>query len=1091
MDPVRCARTLILTASLGLLMVPVIALGQAKNCCNTETGDFLSLPKAECDRKPGHISYPPSDPRDAMKAMICFQKSSQQASEQMQQFGVTIPGMPTPGIPMGGAGETPSPADIEDMVTKILSPDTASAETYLCCNTNSGDFSGPLSEAACLENGSAHVPDTPDNLADTQVCRAQSGGGGGGVWSIEDYEDNIDNGGMENLRDQNRPDNFSTFAPAPELTAGKPVQFQVAFRDPDAHTGQYSLRLKNADILPQLPPEAAGPVAAIMGSANLMMPAGVMSCKEPCPSEQVDPNVGNSQAAAVDIFGALDADDIKSHVCGAYKGYIGGQDGLNITTTVFQGADIIGQAEKTFIRNSADWIEFAIPIMTVPGKTLPSRGKVGMSARFQNRAGLMAGAGSSPLSEAKVDSLHFCEPMGITAYHPEVIALNTDSKIQDDEEERLGVQTFVNLDNDDGDAYYDHEDDKVDGDNELVRLKLFLPKDSHGQVRLNASRYDKKRYLLWADADKSELFEDVNDDFDVATLLSDVSEDGEFMQRNIWVEALKPSDQARDVEFEFIYVNERAGNAEFTDKIAFTALSIEDIQFKGRGNSVNDNDTLDPEPNFELDDGEENLRIFPGRRWAGSKPEDEPRNIVDVEVTLNVAPVRPVPFYFRSIDVDDPSAWDDEVDRLSDSKDNRGTEPNRWGGFTQTDKAHLELEFDAITKSFEFQTTMQPGDNFRIVGGGDIMTLMALENRDGDIPEYDLTHLLWIYDPDVMKAGDDPDKLRIPEHDNYVSDVLTVWRKLYIELDTMANVTNNERLDAQIVDIVSARDYETRDADGNITSSYPQQTVVLDVNLYDRLPTESQSGRAGYKNNFSPGVLAVNGINYTVTGSTAYSLGGDRITVALLPGKPRLVSADKGKSVSLADDDTLANGDPLPAMDMSLMKEAFEPAYVLPLWDSTDVPNATKTIPFMLHLKSDQTSYLRTVIRKGFDGWVYHDEADFWLVYLLHAYQGKLDEDGDGEVGVSGLSGIADSTSCAGDNGFGAIIFYESGRETGRNYTSAGFGTGWQLKDAAVHEVAHLFSAVHEDGGVMGYDKTKTESFEPITLDKIRSCQHP
>jgi len=1068
--------------------LPSAAFGQAKSCCNMQTGEFLSIPKSECDAKPGHISYPPAKPEDAMKAMVCFQGVSQQANDQLQQYGINIPGVTSPAFPDVEPGETPTEADIQGMVDDLLSPKTVAAQQFQCCNSNSGKFSELMSEDLCLAKGQAFFPDTPEYLSETQVCRGSSGGGG--AWNDEDYEDNIDNGGMENWRDENRPNSFTTFAPAPELTKGQDIQFQVAFKDTDAHTGDFSLRLKNADILPQLPAEATGAVTSILGSANVMMPAGVTSCTEPCAIEKKNPSVGNSQAAAVKVFGSLDASNIQSHVCGAYKGYIGAADGLNVSVSIFSGSDISGQANRTFTRNAADWIKFAIPVTVVPGQSLPETGKVGISARFESRVGLMMGWNASPLSEAKVDSLHFCEPMGMTAYHPKVIALNTNSEIPDDEEDTVGVQTFVNLDNDDADGKYDHQDDRVDGDNELVRLKVFLPRDSLGDVRLNASQYGSDVYKLWDDPDKFEEFKDVNDDFDVSELLTDISADGSSIQREIWVEALKPSQKPGDIEFEFLFTNSRGDGNEFEDRVVFTSLSIENIKFKGKQNSVNDDDMLDEDPNFEFYGDEKLFRVFPGKRWAGSKPEDEARNIVDVEVTLNVKPTRPVPLYFRALDVDDPSAWDGEVDNLDDDEDNRGTEPNIWGGFTQTSEEHLELEFDDIKKSFEFQVTMQPGDNFRIVGSGDLLTLMALENKDSKLLNYSFEHLLWIYDPDVLSANENPDEARIPEHGLYVSDVLTVWRKLYIELDTMAPVTDNERLEAKIVRIDPARDHEISDGKKG-TIRYPQQAVIIDKNLYDELPEESQSGRAGYKNNFSPGKLTVNGVNYNITASTAYGSGGDRITIARLPGKPELVTEDWGKTVQLQDDDTLKNDDPLPPIDMSLMREAYEPAYILPVWDDSEVPNATPEIPFMLHMKSDQTPYLRKVIRKGFDGWVYHDEPDIWLVYLLHAYQGKLDEDGDGEAGVSGLSGIADSVSCDGDNGFGAIVFYESGRETGKNYAFAGTGKGWQLKDAVVHEIAHLFSGLHEDGGMMGYDDVKSDEFEPVTLDKMRRCEHP
>ncbi len=82
----------------------------------------------------------------------------------------------------------------------------------------------------------------------------------------------------------------------------------------------------------------------------------------------------------------------------------------------------------------------------------------------------------------------------------------------------------------------------------------------------------------------------------------------------------------------------------------------------------------------------------------------------------------------------------------------------------------------------------------------------------------------------------------------------------------------------------------------------------------------------------------------------------------------------------------------------------------------------------------------------------------------------------------------------------GAVIYQESGRENALSYAAhntaanvapevAGFG--WRLEDATAHEIGHLFSGAHTDGGLMGEDAIKSIDFTPFTLDRIRSARNP
>jgi len=438
------------------------------------------------------------------------------------------------------------------------------------------------------------------------------------------------------------------------------------------------------------------------------------------------------------------------------------------------------------------------------------------------------------------------------------------------------------------------------------------------------------------------------------------------------------------------------------------------------------------------------------------------------------------------MDVDDPSADSDEVDAEDSRTDNRGETPSKRGGWPEGTTDYVRIEFYEDKKTFEFQTTMQPGDNFRIVGSGDIMTLMNLENDDIKISALGAGNTMAIVDPDVLKAEQSVDKAQIHEHEKYASDVLTVWRKMYLEVDGMGTVKDNE-VTATIVFIDDDGFYTTTDANGNVTTSTrKQQWIKISKNLFANLPEESQSHIEGLVNNYKMGKMTIGSETYNTDGNTANDYLPDSIHIINGTDGSSLGYSYIGSSITLEDDDAYKNGDALLSLPAQGIKPAFEPAYILPVED--EAPNPRKTIPFQLHFKEDTSSYLKSVFDKGFDNKDYHEDPDIWVVYLLNAFQGKLDEDGDGENGIMGQS---DGAPFTGLHGYGAAVFQESGREEATAYAAGGNGTGWQMPDVAPHEIGHLFGAAHEDGGIMSYDAVKTMDFKPITLDKIRKRKNP
>lgn len=1042
-------------------LVALSAHGQAKDCCSVSTQQWYTpASKAACEAAGDvHASNMASN---IAAIQACTQNTMKQAQDA---YSGTIPGLPAgiPGMPPGGqipgmpVGTTPVNAE----------------PVFECCNISAGDFLGEMSEQACRAEGSSFFPDTPENLDKTNVCHQQTAGGGGGAWSVDDYEENIENGGMEDWASENRPREFTTYGVNPNLTKGTPLDIQVAFRSRDAHTGQWSIRLKNLDITSQLPPEASM-AKAFMGPQIFTLPAGLATCKEPCPTETGD----NSGSVNPEVFNSLRATDVKSFVCGAYKGYIAASDELVIAVNTSGGeGGFTSGLQKGFTRTSSDWIEFAIPMQAYPGGAIPETADVGINARIMARGNPMT-FGSSPFTEVWLDSFHFCDPMQLIAFKPEVISGNTTTRIADREEESLGVQTFVNLDNDDEDGAFDNLDtDGVDGDDELVRLRLELPMNSFGKVELKADKVGDM-IELWDDAGKKTKFETYNDEVEVEELLR-ANADGTKFIRDVWVEALKPSARPKDQAFTFIFKNRLNNDEQTEDEIVLTALAMKSLKWQGLKNSADDTDQLDEDPNWpDTADGKA-YRVFPGKRFDGDEPEATPRHVVLVKAELNVAPTRPVKLWFRAFDIDDPTASGDEVDREDADEDNRTAAPYSKGRFVGNMEDIQEFEMDSATGEFRYQVPTQPGDNVKIVAAADKDFLEQLENDDVKLFEKGPVHTSKIVDKHIFKAEDSVAKARIRQPESWSTDTLTIWRKLFIEIDTMDRINHNE-LEAVIQDVRPMGDVAS--PSGNQT--WQKICLTINKNLYDQLPETSKFGRTWYGDNFVGGHIIWNQFKYGIDSHTNREAGvNDEICLAYPKDWRPLTNDDRNDKIVIRDDDQDKNGSYLPPMVVTVKTTAaFKPAYVLPV--TKDIPNSNSTRPFLLHLESDELSYLHELFDAGFDNKAHSRDDNFWMIYLLNAYQGKLDEDGDGRDKGSALSGQS-------DNDYGAVILQESGRETGAAYAAKGNGTGWQLPDVPPHEIAHLFGAIHSDQGLMGYSEKKTETFEPITLDRIRSKDHP
>lgn len=156
------------------------------------------------------------------------------------------------------------------------------------------------------------------------------------------------------------------------------------------------------------------------------------------------------------------------------------------------------------------------------------------------------------------------------------------------------------------------------------------------------------------------------------------------------------------------------------------------------------------------------LRIFPDK----TTPTDTiQRNRILVRARIT-PPVPGIPIYFKSFDVTDPTP-DLTIDPNGTAgNDNLGS-PQAGTLISATASTGL-----SGTAGVEFNVTMQPGDNFRIAAACKASALAPLTVADPSAPGY------------IEANGN-----QVAVFAGRISPMLTVWRKLYYEVDTMDRPT--------------------------------------------------------------------------------------------------------------------------------------------------------------------------------------------------------------------------------------------------------------------------------------------------------------
>lgn len=846
-----------------------------------------------------------------------------------------------------------------------------------------------------------------------------------------------------------KPVDYGAFQPPMPL-------LRTVHRSADAFSGNAAVRLKN------------------LGLMGRTFNAGLFYCRGGCATG------GSEDRLEFPVTQRAEA------LCGVYKASLLGGDRLLLNLAYRRGGEVIagtdqGTSQEAFIsQNASDWTPFRIPITPVPGREaqVPDR------ALFQ---AALFGPGypqrptdfGNRRSQAWLDDIHFCGPrVELDIHRP---ALLGGGAVDDGIEESQGAQTFVNLDNDDGDGQFDHDPDatatfdaKVPADNELVELTLRLEprmsEDSLARLTLGEPAHVK----LWRSANK-ETAVDPNQEL---TVPGDFIADDKGYSLTLWAEGVQPhwGNESTLLELTWDAV------PELKDVVKLTVLGVSKIRFQGDGNGYSqrstrhENDRLDADPLFTPTNELQARRVFPGGRHPTPL---EPRDKVVVRVELTAPPVEDVVLYARSFDVDDPTSNLPPVDpndssgppgsqfffgsqlTFSEENDNRTTGPKEGEleGAGPLGIAPLEFPAGQTQAEISFRVSQHPGDNYRIVVHGDEAFLEHLRNLDAEDG-------LRIVDPRV--DGDEAEQREIRSAQNYASNVLTVWRLVHVERDSMAAVDKAmNRVEGHLVRALAGP--------GDLRA----ETVTVDKDLvqYPVNDDYSVTLERGGKGRFEEGTLMVgttrvssellgNGRNFVrgkngidipveVHGSPGTSVpvlrgwarafSGDSFELTLDAGVPGRdywngtlvvagISMDiaaidihgattvkvvdpKGIPYGLVDDDHV---DLLPMKpDLSTAVQAFERAHVVLVDDGGGNPAwSTDSVPFQLHVGVTDAEFGQ--VFEPYRNSKSSEAETFWVAYVASAFQYAPfragtdksfgDNDPDSEHGVSGFTYPTDLT---------------------------------------------------------------------------------
>ena len=498
------------------------------------------------------------------------------------------------------------------------------------------------------------------------------------------------------------------------------------------------------------------------------------------------------------------------------------------------------------------------------------------------------------------------------------------------------------------------------------------------------------------------------------------------------------------------------------------------------------NSPLDQNPkygNYPLTDG---LRIFPDKTLP-----NDPIDRTKVRVKATVFPAQAGrKIYFKTYDMDDPSFDAAPVDgNGATGNDNRGkvgtTDAGQAGKMNCPVGTNLTLPATCSTTSvnlgyaktdpngvavMELEVTKQPGDNFAVAISQASNYLNNTKPIGADLRN------------GAQNVPVGVGTFFTPSNAAVRTQMLTVWRKLHLEVDRMASVPStgtNER--------------------NSVTGFFPTN-LTIPANSY--LPVNVNVSPALEIDRFENGRLETNGQSFEV-----FQNGTNTVSII----NPAQINISAGQQFILYDDDDFNSddgtalrpkhgdeGEDIPFLNDDFLKESDVPtlnlntpasnvlayAFIRPTYDLT---GSGEDVPFVLNVPDTQSATLFN--QNNFDNLPYEADEDFWTVYLLSAYQPGTNRDRDplGEISIPNnppWNGVSDCQRCT-----GSLVFLEmhSTHECPPSPNPIAM-IECSIGATKVHEIGHLLNADHSQDGVMDSLDIK---FSPTSLDLIRFNKHP
>lgn len=483
------------------------------------------------------------------------------------------------------------------------------------------------------------------------------------------------------------------------------------------------------------------------------------------------------------------------------------------------------------------------------------------------------------------------------------------------------------------------------------------------------------------------------------------------------------------------------------------------------------------------------LRIFPDKKTPNEQV-NRRKIRVRAKYGANTAGIK---IYFRNFDVDDPSANTAPIDNEASpnaGNDNNGNvdgtvntragqfslpNPNIYACETTTSGVACFTDSNGETIA-DFTVTMQPGDNFTVAASTNETYLNGLALAADGINLKDTSNTqipATTINNNIACSISTVNACR--------AEMLTVWRRVHLEVDSMENVGDGNKVTGTITAVGQAQNASCNPlpppAPPPVPPCYPTVTAyTVDVVLD---PDRFENGRI---------LIGTRTYNVLTNSPNAIFLKGTpspsgRVT----PGTTFILYDDDDYNA----DDNLPDGDRNePFMELPITfrhlssadgnypedgrpRNTYASAYIMPerAWAESAAYNQ-RNLPIILNVMDANLDNTINANRNS----IMDERDDFWIAYFLLTYQGDTNSDGDGEAG--GVSGTTQgpfttepahcdcylSSNCVGTacsilpkGGFGSVINLEAIQDTTRTWRINANLTTHNQGTTVPHELGHQF----------------------------------